>query len=103
MTSSRCGSSTACFLRPSFQIATLHRKCGRPLREGDRLGAARPSSPVRRSSTVGCRLGSWDPVISAGYLSAFAGVLAGLVIAAIVVLLSDRNPNPERVRAVTLL
>src|SRR5262249_40225007 len=52
---------------------------------------------------VECRLGSWDPVVSAGYLSAFSGVLAGLVIAAIVVLLSDRNPNPERVRAVTLL
>ena len=45
----------------------------------------------------------WNPVASAGLLSAMTGVLAGLVFAGIVVLLSDRARNHEHKRAVMLL
>ena len=50
-----------------------------------------------------CRLEGWDPIVSAGYLSQLAGVLAGLVFAGIVVLLGDRTERAGRVRAAMLL
>jgi hypothetical protein len=52
---------------------------------------------------VDCHLNGWDPIASAGYLSQLAGVLAGLVFAGVVVLLSDRSERTGRVRAAMLL
>jgi hypothetical protein len=45
----------------------------------------------------------WNPLGSAPLHSQLAGVLAGLVFAGIVVLFSERNPSPQRTRALVLL
>src|SRR5690349_20215025 len=52
---------------------------------------------------VDCRIQGWDSIVSAGYLSQLAGVLAGLVFAGVVVLLGDRSERAGRVRAAILL
>ena len=61
------------------------------------------SLDVLERDLVACRLAGWDPIVSAGYLSQLAGVLAGLVFAGIIVLLTDRADRTRRLRATMLL
>ncbi|MGR6318919.1 hypothetical protein Q2K19_31395 [Micromonospora soli] len=49
-----------------------------------------------------CTKLEWNPLSSASPHSQLAGVLAGLVFAGIVVLLSDRNPSRQKTRALVL-